>query len=330
MTIGEVAELLRVTERTVYEWANEGKIPARKVGTSWRFVEEEINEWLENKRNISYTQFQPTSAPTHRITREDLDRDIDGLKKQEQQVKQRLAELQDEKQDLWDRVNQVVLTDAEIKQTAWRMVHLKRGIAEIEGRLNNIRDELQAVQGLHESLQRKYTMPESFLDTFGNISRADMAEVWGAIINMNPTELLEGLRKIGKLDKQTLKNMDADELRKTFGIPVAQRESKGDDDMGLNSEEDDKPGFWHPGEDDKYNERVGKIANAIGRVMNAKGVRRTQCWTYTMLQDKLSPRCAIVDIQQAGERLIAIRMCKPCKLDFPERPGLKLNLNPRN
>ncbi|MDR0513057.1 MAG: helix-turn-helix domain-containing protein, partial [Treponema sp.] len=37
LTIDEVAKYLRVSERTVYDWAQKGEIPAGKIGTVWRF-----------------------------------------------------------------------------------------------------------------------------------------------------------------------------------------------------------------------------------------------------------------------------------------------------
>jgi len=281
ITISQLAEILGVTDRTVYQWANNGEIPAYKVGNSWRFIEEEVAEWLKRKRNMpggmpgqpfakeeivkwlknrrknSDAPDRPTDAPIDFVG--SIARDIDELKTLEQQFETRLADWNDKKRDALALAKQDSLTDAEREALAGQIVDIKHAIAEIEQQLNTIRDE-----------------------------------------------------------------------KDTLVLILAQRESKGDDDMGLNSEEDDNPGFWRPGEDDNYNVRVAKIANAIGRVMNAKGVSRTKCWLYTMLQDELSPRCEIVDIQKAGEILISRRICKPCRMDLPERFGLRLRLNPLN
>jgi PTS system nitrogen regulatory IIA component len=49
MTIDEVAEYLRVSDRTVYEWAQKGEIPCGKLGTSWRFKRCEIEKWINKK-----------------------------------------------------------------------------------------------------------------------------------------------------------------------------------------------------------------------------------------------------------------------------------------
>jgi PTS system nitrogen regulatory IIA component len=49
MTLEEVARYLRVSDRTVYEWASKGTIPGGKIGTSWRFKREDIKRWLDEK-----------------------------------------------------------------------------------------------------------------------------------------------------------------------------------------------------------------------------------------------------------------------------------------
>lgn len=49
MTLNEVASYLRVSERTVYEWASKGELPCGKLGTSWRFKRSNIEEWVSHK-----------------------------------------------------------------------------------------------------------------------------------------------------------------------------------------------------------------------------------------------------------------------------------------
>jgi len=49
LTIKEVAEYLQVTERTLYRLAQEGKIPAFKVGNSWRFRREDLDQWIRDQ-----------------------------------------------------------------------------------------------------------------------------------------------------------------------------------------------------------------------------------------------------------------------------------------
>ncbi len=61
LTIEEVAKYLRVSERTVYDWAQKGEIPAGKIGTVWRFKKEEIEKWV-NERLTSSSK--PSREPT--------------------------------------------------------------------------------------------------------------------------------------------------------------------------------------------------------------------------------------------------------------------------
>ncbi len=49
MTIKEVAEYLKLTEKTAYRLAAEGKIPGFKVGGSWRFKRSEIEKWIKER-----------------------------------------------------------------------------------------------------------------------------------------------------------------------------------------------------------------------------------------------------------------------------------------
>ena len=47
LTLNEIAEYLKVTERTIYRMVADRKIPAFKVGGSWRFRLAEIDEWIK-------------------------------------------------------------------------------------------------------------------------------------------------------------------------------------------------------------------------------------------------------------------------------------------
>jgi len=53
MTLGEVAAYLRLSKDTVYRMAQSGKIPASKVGTQWRFRQSDVDEWLEQQKNVA-------------------------------------------------------------------------------------------------------------------------------------------------------------------------------------------------------------------------------------------------------------------------------------
>lgn len=49
LTITEVAEYLKVAERTLYRLAAARKIPAFKVGGTWRFSRAEIDNWIRQQ-----------------------------------------------------------------------------------------------------------------------------------------------------------------------------------------------------------------------------------------------------------------------------------------
>ena len=55
MTLEEVAVYLRLSVHTIYKMAQQGRIPAYKVGKLWRFKKEEIDKWIQ-KQQFGTTQ----------------------------------------------------------------------------------------------------------------------------------------------------------------------------------------------------------------------------------------------------------------------------------
>lgn len=51
LTIQELAEYLKLNEKTAYRLASEGKLPGFKVGGSWRFKRVDLEKWIEDKKN---------------------------------------------------------------------------------------------------------------------------------------------------------------------------------------------------------------------------------------------------------------------------------------
>lgn len=49
MLIKELAEYLKINEKTAYRYAAEGKIPAFKVGGAWRFRRDEIEKFTKGE-----------------------------------------------------------------------------------------------------------------------------------------------------------------------------------------------------------------------------------------------------------------------------------------
>ena len=52
LTVDEAAELLRIPRSSVYKLAQEGKIPAQKVGKHWRFNRAILMNWVAGGINI--------------------------------------------------------------------------------------------------------------------------------------------------------------------------------------------------------------------------------------------------------------------------------------
>ena len=57
LTLAEVAKYLKVSERTVYEWAQKGEIPAGKIGTVWRFKRSELERWVNERLSTNKMSF---------------------------------------------------------------------------------------------------------------------------------------------------------------------------------------------------------------------------------------------------------------------------------
>ena len=49
LTIKDVAAYLKVNERTVYRLAAAKKLPAFKVGGTWRFMKADIDSWIKSQ-----------------------------------------------------------------------------------------------------------------------------------------------------------------------------------------------------------------------------------------------------------------------------------------
>ncbi len=49
LTLREVAEYLRLTEKTTYRYALEGTIPGFKIGGTWRFRKRVIDQWIQKQ-----------------------------------------------------------------------------------------------------------------------------------------------------------------------------------------------------------------------------------------------------------------------------------------
>jgi excisionase family DNA binding protein len=53
LTLKEVATYLKLAEKTAYKLAAAGKLPGFKVGGSWRFQKEDVQQWIEVQKTMN-------------------------------------------------------------------------------------------------------------------------------------------------------------------------------------------------------------------------------------------------------------------------------------
>jgi excisionase family DNA binding protein len=46
LTVKEVSELLKIHESTIYKMAKEGRIPAFRLASEWRFLKDPLVHWI--------------------------------------------------------------------------------------------------------------------------------------------------------------------------------------------------------------------------------------------------------------------------------------------
>ena len=55
MTVQDVAEFLKVTDKTIYRMLTKGELPGFKVSGSWRFQRFDIQGWIEDQKKANLT-----------------------------------------------------------------------------------------------------------------------------------------------------------------------------------------------------------------------------------------------------------------------------------
>ena len=50
LTLPEVAQLLKVAEKTIYAMAQKDQLPAFKVGGQWRFRRIDLDQWIDQQK----------------------------------------------------------------------------------------------------------------------------------------------------------------------------------------------------------------------------------------------------------------------------------------
>ena len=57
MTIEDVAKYLKLKPQTIYTWAQNGSIPAAKLGKEWRFKKSVIDNWFNQHFDQKFSEY---------------------------------------------------------------------------------------------------------------------------------------------------------------------------------------------------------------------------------------------------------------------------------
>ena len=52
LTVDELQQYLKIPRPTIYTLAQQGRIPAAKIGRHWRFQRSTINQWLREQQRM--------------------------------------------------------------------------------------------------------------------------------------------------------------------------------------------------------------------------------------------------------------------------------------
>ena len=76
LTPEDIASLLSISPRTVYDYAQKGKIPAIKMLGQWRFKESDIVEWIENLQSKGGDNLESSFTSPDQVAKEQFDEAI--------------------------------------------------------------------------------------------------------------------------------------------------------------------------------------------------------------------------------------------------------------
>jgi excisionase family DNA binding protein len=66
LTVKQIAEHLQLSEAKVYAMARVGQIPAKKIGSQWRFDVAEVDEWVRGQDPNAARSASGSSTRTRR------------------------------------------------------------------------------------------------------------------------------------------------------------------------------------------------------------------------------------------------------------------------
>ncbi|MBP5568672.1 MAG: PTS sugar transporter subunit IIA [Treponema sp.] len=140
LTIEEVSKYLRISDRTVYDWAQKGEIPAGKIGTVWRFKKSEIERWVNARLSSELNTDQDTEVKVKNILSPDRVVFINQSTKHDA-----LVQLSNVLANAPQVKNAAELTEGILKREELMSTGIGRGIAIPHVRLASVTDLVMAV-----------------------------------------------------------------------------------------------------------------------------------------------------------------------------------------
>ena len=167
LTIEEVAKYLRVSDRTVYDWAQKGEIPAGKIGTVWRFKKTEVENWVNARLSSDSSKQSEQTIQVRNILSPDRIVFISQTSKHDALVE--LADVLATAPQVKDgaELTQEILKREELMSTA-----IGRGIAIPHVRLSSVTDLVMAVGVCRQPLEDFQTIDDEKVNLLFMIAAA--------------------------------------------------------------------------------------------------------------------------------------------------------------
>ena len=167
LTIEEVAKYLRVSDRTVYDWAQKGEIPAGKIGTVWRFKKSEVENWVNAKLSSSSLSQNDTEVQIKNILSPDRIVFINHSTKHDA-----IVQLSDVLSTAPQIKNAQELTAEILKREELMSTAIGKGIAIPHVRLSSVTDLVMAVGVCKKPISDYQTIDDTPVDLLFMIAAA--------------------------------------------------------------------------------------------------------------------------------------------------------------
>ena len=167
LTIEEVAKYLRVSDRTVYDWAQKGEIPAGIIGTVWRFKKSEVENWVNARLSSDSVKQAEQTVQVRNILSPDRIVFINQTSKHDALVQ--LADVLATAPQVKDGAE---LTAEILKREELMSTAIGRGIAIPHVRLSSVTDLVMAVGVCRKPIKDYQTIDDEPVDLLFMIAAA--------------------------------------------------------------------------------------------------------------------------------------------------------------